>query len=371
MPRRIQLTPSHQPFWLFHMPPHVTVVIPCYNGAIYLPSAVESVLGQTRTDWELLIVDDGSTDDSASIAQRFADADIRIRAVSQTNSGVAGARNAGAQEASESSQHLLFLDADDTLEPTMLATLVAHIDHAPNAAIAHCGVTYIDTTGSEVALSVPRVQQRWAPTRFWMRQLAPDEVETPFVSILCGGVIVPSVALIRRAFYSRTGGWDETIGQPTEDTELFLELALLGHVEFLAEPLVRYRVHPLQSTVVDPEHFSRQVRALYARWSRFDHRPVHQQAVIRAAMNFKRATLRSPYRATQRSPRVAAPSAGPSRPNFGGGRAKHRALCASPTAGPDAPAARRPPASLVLSQPTATQAQLRDGAVLKRPRVEA
>lgn len=268
-------------------PARVSVVIPCYNTSRFLAEAIESVIGQTRSDWELVVVDDGSTDNSAEVAQTFADADPRIRVIRQPNAGLAGARKSGVSNTHASSEYLMFLDADDVLEPEMLNTLVSHLDRSPHASIAHCRPTYIDEESRPVQLTRPRINPRFIPTRFWMRALQDDEVETPFACIFCSAPFVSSLAVIRRSYYEQTKGWDESIGTLTEDVELFLDLALLSNIHFVPVPLVRYRVHASQSTVSDPEHFTNQVRRLYERWASYSDRPPHEQDAITAAFRFK------------------------------------------------------------------------------------
>lgn len=267
--------------------PRISVIVPCFNAGRFLPAAVESVIRQSFIDWELLIIDDGSSDGSGAVADQLARLDPRVTAHHQANGGVARARNLGVQCSSSSCDYFLFLDADDELEPSMLGTLVTHLDRRPEASIAHCLVNYIDETGQPATPDVPRLQPRWAPTRFWMRKLSGTDLETPFVTIFCAGAILPSAAVIRRRHYQMTKGWDESIGQPTEDIELYLDLALRSEIHFVPERLVRYRLHPQQSTVANPDHFSRQVRKLYARWSDYHDRPGREQEVIRAAIRFK------------------------------------------------------------------------------------
>ncbi|WP_220039943.1 glycosyltransferase family 2 protein [Nonomuraea aridisoli] len=116
--------------------PAVSVVIPCYNYGRYLPQALDSVLGQTFSDWEIVVVDDGSTDDSPAVAQDFIDRhpDRRIRLLRQANAGVSAARNAGI--AAAAGRYILPLDADDVIAPTMLEKTTAVLDAEPDIAIA-------------------------------------------------------------------------------------------------------------------------------------------------------------------------------------------------------------------------------------------
>lgn len=99
------------------MEPKVTVVIPAYNAARYLPAAINSVLAQTLNDWELIIVNDGSKDDTAAVVKSYL-TDIRIKLIDQQNKGVSAARNAGIKAAA--GKFIAFLDADDSFMPENL-----------------------------------------------------------------------------------------------------------------------------------------------------------------------------------------------------------------------------------------------------------
>ncbi len=104
--------------------PGVSVILPVYNGETFLRAAMASVLGQSYSHWELLVVDDGSTDASASICDEFAQTDSRIKVFHQTNGGVNAARAKGADHAT--GEYLVFLDADDQLVPDALAYLIGN-----------------------------------------------------------------------------------------------------------------------------------------------------------------------------------------------------------------------------------------------------
>ncbi|MEU5101808.1 glycosyltransferase family A protein [Streptomyces sp. NPDC021354] len=122
-------------------PPVVSVVIPCHDYARYLPQAVASVLAQTYADWELVVVDDGSRDDTAAVARSLI-ADHpgrRIRLLEQANAGVSAARNAGI--AATTGRYVLPLDADDVLAPTMLEQTVAVLERRPDIAIVSTDVS--------------------------------------------------------------------------------------------------------------------------------------------------------------------------------------------------------------------------------------
>ena len=111
--------------------PLVSVVIPSYNYARFLPAAVESVRAQTAEDWELLIVDDGSTDDSVAVAEAFCRQDNRIRLFTQQNGGLSAARNTGLENAQ--GKYIQLLDTDDLIHLEKLAAQTAYLEAHPQA----------------------------------------------------------------------------------------------------------------------------------------------------------------------------------------------------------------------------------------------
>lgn len=122
--------------------PTISVVVPCYQQGHFLPECIESVRAQTFQDWELIVVDDGSPDDTALVARRYEAADSRIRLLQKPNGGVSSARNAGFREAR--GRYLQFLDADDLLEPQKFERDLRHLGDAPDIAIVLCDYAMLD-----------------------------------------------------------------------------------------------------------------------------------------------------------------------------------------------------------------------------------
>lgn len=115
-------------------PPTVSVIVPVYNSRPFLTDCINSILAQTYTDFELVLVDDGSTDASASIITRFAGSDPRIVALHRQNGGLSAARNTGLDAAR--GQYITFVDADDMIHPRFLSTLMGMMN--PDVDIAAC-----------------------------------------------------------------------------------------------------------------------------------------------------------------------------------------------------------------------------------------
>ena len=129
------------------MPDLVSIITPCYNGEKYVAQTIRSVLSQTYQNWEMIVVDDGSRDNSVQIINSFAQADPRIRLLQQENAGSAAARNAGIRIAQ--GRYLALLDADDLWEPEFLAQQLAFMERKKAVCVC-CGYFCINEDGKEV-----------------------------------------------------------------------------------------------------------------------------------------------------------------------------------------------------------------------------
>ena len=209
------------------MIPPVSLIITTFNHAQFLPNAVESGLAQTLTGVEIIVVDDGSTDDTPAVLARFGD---RIRCTWQPNRGLSTARNTGLSLAQGA--HIAFLDADDLLEPTKLSAQAAILESDPEVGWTFCDVRIQDvqsetaTTTSERFIYGRRRLDGW---------LFPELVH---------GNFIPSMApLIRRSIMDVAGRFDETL-TALEDWDLWLRLSLIAKAQFLPTVLATYRVQP-------------------------------------------------------------------------------------------------------------------------------
>ena len=106
----------------------VSVIVPAYNAANYLAETIESVRAQTASDWELIVVNDGSSDNTAQIANEYGGRDRRMHLLSKENGGVASARNAGYQASDPEAEYICYLDADDVWEPDTLEQFTSALD---------------------------------------------------------------------------------------------------------------------------------------------------------------------------------------------------------------------------------------------------
>lgn len=116
-----------------HKLPLVSIIVPCYNQGQYLGEALDCVLAQTYSNWEVIIVDDGSTDNSAEVAKAYIAKDSRIHYFHQSNAGPSAARNYGVRESK--GEHIQFLDGDDKLSARCFELAVKHIESSEPSAV--------------------------------------------------------------------------------------------------------------------------------------------------------------------------------------------------------------------------------------------
>lgn len=198
----------------------VSFVIPNYNHARYLGQAIESALAQTYPNIEVVVVDDGSTDDSSAVAAAFGD---RIRYIYQQNAGLSAARNTGVGAAR--GEYIALLDADDMVEPAYAERLLAALAQAPNAVGAYCGFRFVDQDNKPQA----RIEQR---------TMAPEVL---YGALLNGNYWVPESLLARRACYQAMGEFDTSL-RACEDWDVWLRFSRHYMLVGIDEALIRYRV---------------------------------------------------------------------------------------------------------------------------------
>jgi glycosyltransferase involved in cell wall biosynthesis len=200
--------------------PLVSVVIPTYNYARYLPEAIDSALAQTFTDREIIVIDDGSTDDTAQVVRRFGD---RVIYEAQVNAGLPAARNRGCALAR--GEYLAFLDADDVWMPDKLERQLRTLRENPTAVMV-CGMmNRIDIDGKPLQGIKPGL---------WPGETAMEMLER--------GTALPSTWVVRRSCFERTGGFDPNL-TAMEDYEFAIRVANDGRVICLPGIFANYRVH--------------------------------------------------------------------------------------------------------------------------------
>jgi glycosyltransferase involved in cell wall biosynthesis len=213
--------------------PKVSVVIPLYQTERFIAGAIRSVQAQSFSDFEILVVDDGSTDDGPAIAERMGEP--RLRVVRQENRGLAGARNSGVREAK--GDYVAFLDADDLWTPDKLARHVAQLDGDPEIGVSFSASALIDDDGLDIGLAQRPRDENFSLERIFCRNPVGNG----------------SAPVIRRAVFDSIAFFDETLRRlcwfdetfrQSEDIECWTRIAAAGAWRFgyVDAPLTRYRV---------------------------------------------------------------------------------------------------------------------------------
>jgi glycosyltransferase involved in cell wall biosynthesis len=243
----------------------VSVIVPTYDRAPQLIRALDSVLAQTHHDLELIVVDDGSTDDTPDlVAQRY-QADPRVLYLRQDHAGVARARNTGIARAG--GEAVAFLDSDDAWRPWKLAFQLACLESAPAAGMIWTEMNAVDPTGNLIPGSSLR---DILPFRFTLGELFEERMALPelpelpalletagapvvprerslyvgdiFGKLVIGNLVLPSSAMLTRARLDSVGLFDESLQVAGEDFDFFLRTCREGIVAFADVPSVLYQV---------------------------------------------------------------------------------------------------------------------------------
>lgn len=203
------------------MNPIISIVTPVYNRQHYLGAAIESVLKQTRHDFELLVWNDGSTDASLNIARYYAKLDKRVRVIAAEHQGIAPSVKAAF--AATTGSYIGLIDSDDLLAPTALEDTVAILDAYPEVGMVYTDYQIIDTQGQEKGLG-KRCHIPYSKNR-----LLVDFMTFHF-------------RLLRRSIYEQVGGIDESF-ELAEDYDLCLKLSEVTVIQHLQKPLYYHRRH--------------------------------------------------------------------------------------------------------------------------------
>ncbi|MDB5357184.1 MAG: glycosyl transferase family 2 [Phycisphaerales bacterium] len=203
----------------------ISVLMPVYNAGKHLREAMDSILGQTFSDFEFLCVNDGSTDDSPAILAEYARRDPRVRIVTKTNGGVTSALNAGLKIAR--GEFVARMDADDIAIPDRFAAQLEHFRDHPQCVAVGCHVMMMDASGTDNERATPTATHEEITASLWEGH---------------GGALPHFGAMIRRSAVEKIGLYREQF-RTAQDLDLFLRLSEIGRLENVPRILMRYRVH--------------------------------------------------------------------------------------------------------------------------------
>ncbi len=219
------------------VPPEVSVLLPVRNGMPFLPAAIESLLNQTFGDFELVAIDDGSTDGTAEYLQGLADR--RVRVLSPRRAGLASALNAGLAVAR--GRYIARQDADDWSAPDRLERQVAWLDDRSDVGVLATAASFVNQRGEPV-------DSTWTRTvhEQWDAALTPEQIASLMPLTCC---IFHATVLARTALLREAGGYDQAT-VPAEDYDLWLRLLPQHRFARLPERLYTVRLHAGSSSLV-------------------------------------------------------------------------------------------------------------------------
>lgn len=220
-------------FGLLMSAPKVSIIVSNYNYGRFLFSCLDAITNQDYPNFEVIFIDDGSTDDSLEIAKNFSS---RMRIISQNNRGVNSARNAGLHAAI--GDYVALCDSDDIWEKNKLSLQMNLMSSSSGAILVSSGVRYFDSEGSYLYESTP----------LYSGDISKHFVRFPSSALVING---PSAAIFRRDLALSIGGFDEKLRSNAEDWDFFRRLSQLGEFYFSHLPLVNVRIHNTSRSSVD------------------------------------------------------------------------------------------------------------------------
>ena len=210
--------------------PLISIIIPTFNRASMLDNSIESVRQQTFSDWELIIVDDASTDETENVIRKHMAEDIRIRYIKHnSNIGANATRNRGIQESS--GDYIAFLDDDDRWNPDKLSLQYDYFKEHPDVGVVYCGYRYIDQNSK----SIFKIE--------WPRYMGDVSV-----ILLRNNFIGSSVPLFKRECFELAGQFDEKLTS-CQDWDMWIRIAQIFHFSYINKILVDIVVHGHQISV--------------------------------------------------------------------------------------------------------------------------
>jgi len=225
--------------------PAVSVVIPTFNRAVYLPASIDSVLDQSFKDFELIVVDDGSTDNTQGVLKRYGS---RLKCLYQPNGGASAARNLGVRHAR--APWIAFQDSDDLSTPTRLETLIAYVREHPDCGMVFANGGYVGEAEHRHETIIPASKSR---------QLEANGVTV--VDLFEKSIARLQASIISKAAYESIGGMDESL-HICHDLDLFFRLFMRYRVMYLDRLVFFYRTHPGNMTGNEELRLTENIRVI-------------------------------------------------------------------------------------------------------------
>ena len=207
----------------------VSIIVPCYNHAEFLDEALHSVLNQTYENWECIVVNDGSPDNTKEVATKWCERDKRFQYLEKKNGGLSSARNAGI--AMSKGEYILPLDADDILDESFLSIMVPELNQDQTLAIVSCYSKFFYKHKENI-----------------IHELKP--VGTTYHALLFENSLI-ATSLYRKICWEEVGGYDENMKNGFEDWEFWIAITKSGWTYKVVEEFLFYYRKQKQSMLID------------------------------------------------------------------------------------------------------------------------
>jgi glycosyltransferase involved in cell wall biosynthesis len=217
------------------MYPEVSVVIPTYNTARFIADAIDSALAQSYKPSEIIVIDDGSSDNTREVITHYGD---KIKYIYQSNAGPASARNKGVKEAR--GEWIAFLDSDDYWDKDHLELLLKHAQDHPDASLIYCGKKWVDMDGK-------LIQDSFEQTQFPSGWIFKDMFTANYISST-------SVVLVKKGIFIELGGFDKQL-RIAEDYDLWIRIAAVSPICGVPIYTLNYRRHENNLTLQTVEQY--------------------------------------------------------------------------------------------------------------------
>ena len=218
------------------MSPSITVLMPVYNAEQYIKEAVDSVLNQTFSDFEFIIINDGSTDGTLAILEGYAEKDDRIRLISRENKGLVETLNQGLRLAK--APLIARMDADDISLPDRFKMQYSFMQNYPNTVVLGGRCIAIDSDGD--------------PLTTWNKLTSSDGIQDQHLNSLLGSAIAHPAMMYRKDNVLSVGGYRKD-AYPAEDLDMLLRIAEEGALNNIDEVVLKYRVHMMSICATDKQ----------------------------------------------------------------------------------------------------------------------
>jgi len=255
-----------------------TVIIGVYNNISYLEETINSIKSQTYINWNCIIIDNDSPDNSYDLIEEIIKDDRRFKCFKKKNEGPSSCRNFGVSKIDTNPKYIHFLDGDDVLDKTFLNTMCSYLNDNTDVGLVGCHFNTIDTNSKFIQTEI---RSRVAKNSLGLpKLLKSNEFNTPFVTFFSATGMGP-FALFRASTFLKTNGYENGFWSH-EDADIFCQMALLANVHYLPFHLYNKRIHSHNLTTSTFKNYDE----FRKKWDYYDSKDVKINAKIEEAIKY-------------------------------------------------------------------------------------